>query len=323
MINLQESLDIINREIQTIQYPQNPAGLYEPIAYLLAMKGKKIRPALTLLACNLYRDDVETAIRPALAWEIFHNFTLMHDDVMDKADLRRGQPTVHKKWNENAAILSGDATLILSYVFMTDSAMENLKPLLDLFSTTAAEICEGQQYDMEFERRTDVSEQEYIEMIRLKTAVMFGACFKTGAIIGGADKKDLQNLYDFGINLGIAFQIKDDLLDVYGNPGVFGKKTGGDILCNKKTYLLINALNRADKPERENLLHWLGRNDNPQEKIIVVRNIYDRLAIPDIANASIQVFYEKALMAFHAISVSESRKEILKDVAKDIIEREF
>ncbi|MDR2622296.1 MAG: polyprenyl synthetase family protein [Dysgonamonadaceae bacterium] len=323
MLSLQDSLDIINREIQAIQYPRNPSGLYEPIAYLLTMKGKKIRPAFTLLACNLYKNEVEAAIRPALAWEIFHNFTLMHDDVMDKADLRRGQPTAHKKWNENVAILSGDAMLILSYIFMTKSVTENLRLLLDLFSQTATEICEGQQYDMEFEQREDVSEQEYIEMIRLKTAVMFGACLKTGAIIGGADEKDRQNLYNFGINLGIAFQIKDDLLDVYGNPDVFGKKTGGDILCNKKTYLLINALNRADKTDREKLLKWLACDDKPREKIIAVRNLYDQLAIPGKANESIQFFYEKALTAFHAIPVDENKKKILENIAKDLMEREF
>jgi geranylgeranyl diphosphate synthase type II len=323
MLSLQDSLDIINQEIQAVRYPKNPAGLYEPIAYLLALKGKKIRPAFTLLACNLYRDEVDAAIRPALAWEIFHNFTLMHDDVMDKADLRRGQPTVHKKWNENAAILSGDAMLILSYIFMAESVTENLKPLLDLFSQTATEICEGQQYDMEFERRPDVSEQEYIEMIRLKTAVMLGACLKSGAIVGGADDKDAQNLYDFGINLGIAFQIKDDLLDVYGNPDVFGKKTGGDILCNKKTYLLINALNKADKANKENLLRWLECSNKPQEKIIAVRNLYDQLAIPEKANEAIRLFYEKALAAFQAVSVDENRKKILKNVAKDLMEREF
>jgi len=323
MLSLQDSLDIINREIQAIHYPKNPTGLYEPIAYLLSLKGKKIRPAFTLLACNLYRDDVEIAIRPALAWEILHNFTLMHDDVMDKADLRRGQATVHKKWNENTAILSGDAMLILSYTYMTESVTENLKPLLDLFSQTAAQICEGQQYDMEFEQRLDVSEKEYIEMIRLKTAVLLGACLKSGAIIGGGSEKDAQNLYDFGINLGIAFQIKDDLLDVYGNPDVFGKKTGGDILCNKKTYLLIDALNRADKTDKEELLKWLACEDKPQEKIVAVRNLYNRLDIPGKADAAIRFFYEKALTAFQAVSVEENKKKILKDIAKDLMDREF
>jgi len=323
MLNLQDSLDIINREIQAIHYPKNPAGLYEPIAYLLSLKGKKIRPAFTLLACNLYQDEVKTAIHPALAWEILHNFTLMHDDVMDKADLRRGQATVHKKWNENTAILSGDAMLILSYTFLTKSVTKNLKPLLDLFSQTAIQICEGQQYDMEFEQRLNVSEQEYIEMIRLKTAVLLGACLKSGAIIGGADEKDSQNLYDFGINLGIAFQIKDDLLDVYGNPDVFGKKTGGDILCNKKTFLLIDALNRSDKTDKEELLKWLACENKPQEKIVAVRDLYNKLDIPEKVDAMIRFFYEKALTAFQAVSVDENKKKILENIAKDLMEREF
>ena len=323
MLNLQDSLDIINREIQAIYYPKNPAGLYEPIAYLLFLKGKKIRPAFTLLACNLYQDEVEAAVRPALAWEILHNFTLMHDDVMDKADLRRGQATVHKKWNENTAILSGDAMLILAYIFMTKSVTENLRPLLDLFSQTAIQICEGQQYDMEFEQRLDVSEQEYIEMIRLKTAVLLGACLKSGAIIGGADEKDSQNLYDFGINLGIAFQIKDDLLDVYGNPDVFGKKTGGDILCNKKTFLLINALNRSDKTDKEELLKWLACENKPREKIVAVRDLYDKMDIPEKVNAMIHLFYEKALTAFQEVSVDRNKKKILENIAKDLMEREF
>lgn len=323
MLSLQDTLKIINREIQAIQYPETPAGLYEPIAYLLTLKGKKLRPAFTLLACNLYRDDVEAAICPALAWEIFHNFTLMHDDVMDKAELRRGQPTVHKKWNENTAVLSGDAMLILSYTFMAKSLAGNIKPLLDLFSMTATEICEGQQYDMEFERRPDVSEQEYIEMIRLKTAVMFGACLRSGAIIGGANEADGQNLYDFGIYLGIAFQIKDDLLDVYGNPDVFGKETGRDILCNKKTYLLISALNSADTTDKAELLKWLACNDRPEEKIVAVRSLYDKLDIPEKANETVHIFYRKALSALQAVSTDENRKKVLKNIAEKLMEREL
>jgi geranylgeranyl diphosphate synthase type II len=323
MLSFQDTLEIINREIQAIQYPETPAGLYQPIAYLLTPKGKKLRPAFTLLACNLYRENIEVAVRPALAWEIFHNFTLMHDDVMDKAELRRGQPAVHKKWDENTAILSGDAMLIFSYIFMTESLTEHLKPLLNLFSLTAIKICEGQQYDMEFERRSDVSEQEYIKMIRLKTAVLLGACLQSGAIIGGADETDRQNLYDFGIYLGIAFQIKDDLLDVYGNTRVLGKKTGGDILCNKKTYLLINALNTADITNKSELLKWLACDDKPEEKIAAVRNLYNKLAIPEKADETIRIFYGKALTALQAVSVDENKKTVLKNIAKELMEREF
>jgi geranylgeranyl diphosphate synthase type II len=322
MITFQDALAIINREIQSIEYPTNPSGLYEPITYLLLLKGKKIRPALTLLACNLYRDDVDDAIYPALAWEIFHNFTLMHDDVMDKADVRRGQPTVHKKWNENTAILSGDAMLILAYKYMTQSPLKNLKPLLDLFSETAADICNGQQYDMEFENRLDVTENEYIQMIRLKTAVMLGACLKSGAIVGGATENDQQNLYEFGINLGIAFQIKDDLLDVYGDPNVFGKKIGGDILCNKKTYLLINALNSADKEIKTELLRWIHTDVRSEEKIEAVRKLYDKLAIEEKANSAILMYYKRSMDALQSVAVSEEKKKILTNLANNLMARE-
>ncbi|GHT15581.1 isoprenyl synthetase [Bacteroidia bacterium] len=322
MITFQDTLTIINREIQSIEYPQNPAGLYEPAAYLLAMKGKKIRPALTLLSCNLYRENVEKALNPALAWEIFHNFTLMHDDVMDKADIRRDQPTVHKKWNENTAILSGDAMLILSYKYMAKSPLQKLNPLLDLFSQTAAEICEGQQYDMEFEKRLEVTEDEYINMIRLKTAVMLGACLKTGAIIGEANENDQQNLYDFGIHLGIAFQIKDDILDVYGNQDVFGKKIGGDILCNKKTFLLIKALETANNEDKSELLRWIQTDTQSEEKIEAVRQLYNKLGIKDLAFHAMEDYYEKAKTALQAVSVEEERKNTLMSLAMDLMERE-
>ena len=317
-----EALSIINKEIKSIEYPRNQSGLYDPIAYILALKGKKIRPALTLLACNMYNEDVKDAIHAALAWEIFHNFTLMHDDVMDKADLRRGQATVHKKWNENTAILSGDAMLILSYMYMAKSSSKNLKILLDLFSDTAAKICEGQQFDMEYEKRTNISEKEYVEMIQLKTAVMLGACLKSGAIVGGADKSDQQNLYDFGINLGIAFQIKDDWLDVYGNPEVFGKKTGGDILCNKKTFLLVNALETAKNEDKETLFYWLGNTTQPDEKINAIRQLYDKLSINEKTQNELQNYYNKAIDALQKVSVETKRKKVLEDIAGNLINRE-
>ena len=318
-----DALAIINKEIQAIEYPDNPSGLYEPIAYLLALKGKKIRPALTLLACNLYSGDVSEAINAALAWEIFHNFTLMHDDVMDKADLRRGQATVHKKWNENTAILSGDAMLILSYVYMTKSSPLNLTALLDLFSDTAAKICEGQQYDMEYESRKIISKEEYLEMIRLKTAVMLGACLKSGAIIGGAAESDRQNLYDFGVLLGTAFQIKDDWLDVYGNAALVGKKTGGDILCNKKTFLLVTALETAGKEDKEALLYWTGNNMQSEEKITAVRRLYDKLSIEEKTKRVLQDYYNQAINVLQKISVDAERKKVLEDIAGNLIERAY
>jgi geranylgeranyl diphosphate synthase type II len=318
-----DALTMINKEIQSIEYPESPSGLYNPIAYLLALKGKKIRPALTLLACNLYCDEVKEALPVALAWEIFHNFTLMHDDLMDKADLRRGQATVHKKWNDNTAILSGDAMLILSYMYLAKSTFPNLKILLDLFSDTAAKICEGQQFDMEYEKRMFISEEEYIEMIRLKTAVMLGACLKSGAMLGEASESDRQNLYDFGISLGIAFQIQDDWLDVYGNPELVGKKTGGDILCNKKTFLLVNALETAKNEDKETLLYWLDNNKQPDEKINAVRQIYDKLLVEEKTKAVLLSYYHQAKNALQKVSVNKERKKILEDIAGELIERKY
>jgi len=323
IMTLPDALAIINREIQSVEYPVSPSGLYDPIAYLLALKGKKIRPALTLLACNLYSGNVNEAINTALAWEIFHNFTLMHDDVMDKADLRRGKATVHKKWDENTAILSGDAMLILSYMYMTKSSPRNLTVLLDLFSDTAAKICEGQQYDMEYEKQTFISEKEYIEMIRLKTAVMLGACLKSGAIIGGAPENDRQNLYDFGILLGTAFQIKDDWLDVYGDSNILGKNIGGDILCNKKTFLLVTALETALEKDKESLLYWLNNDRQPEEKIMAIRRLYDNLSIREKTRIVLQNYYDQAIIVLQKIPVETARKKVLEDIAGDLIERAY
>lgn len=322
-MTFQEALAVINKEIQRIDYPQDSSGLYKPVDYLLSLKGKKIRPALTLLACNLYREEVKEAIFPALAWEIFHNFTLMHDDVMDKADIRRGHPTVHKQWNENTAILSGDAMLILAYTYMAKSPQSKLKRLLDLFSDTAAGICSGQQHDMDFEKRMDVTENEYINMIYLKTAIMMGACLQTGAIVGGAGASDRQNLYDFGIHLGIAFQIEDDILDVYGDPEAFGKKIGGDILCNKKTYLLIKALDTAEGNDKKELLHWIGNDDQSESKITAVRDLYDKLTVKDAAYAIIAAYCKKAEAALQTVAVEEEKKEVLMDFTLNLKDRKY
>jgi len=322
MLQFEDTLSIINERIRQIPYPSQPENLYKPIAYLLSLKGKKVRPAITLLACNLYIEDIEEAIDPALAWEIFHNFTLMHDDVMDKADMRRGQLTVHKKWNENTAILSGDSMLILAYTYMTKSPGRYLKTLLDLFSRTADEICAGQQYDMDFETRLDISEEEYIRMIRLKTAVMLAACLQTGGIVGGASDADQKNLYEFGINLGISFQIRDDLLDVYGDPEVFGKQIGGDILCNKKTFLLIQALSQSEGEEKDSLLSWLNTTDRTDEKIAAVKEIYTGLGLKEKAENRINEYYLKAKNALDALSVSQDRKSILSELAQSLMGRE-
>ncbi len=324
MITFEQSLDIIRENIGKIVYPQHPDQLYEPIRYILDLGGKRARPALVLLACNLYKDDVSESVQPALAWEVFHNFTLMHDDVMDKADIRRGKQTVHKVWNENTAILSGDSMLILAYQIMAKAPSDVMRSLLDLFSKTAAEICEGQQLDMEFESRLNVTEEEYLEMICLKTAVMIGACLKSGAIVGGARMVDLNLLYEFGINLGLAFQIKDDFLDIYGDPAVFGKNIGGDILCNKKTYFLVNALQLAENEEKESLLNWLNASSyNEKEKINGITAIYDKLELKQRAEDKMKALYEKSLSSLRQVDLPEDKKTVLYEYAKQLMERDY
>ena len=321
MISFSEVQAIIKENIQNIQYPNQPQKLYQPIEYILSLKGKKIRPALVLLACNLYKENIQESVNSALAWEIFHNFTLMHDDVMDNADVRRGEPTVHKKWNENTAILSGDAMLVLAYKYISMYSGEKLSVLLDLFNKTTAEIFDGQEYDMQFEERMDVTEEEYLNMIRLKTAVMIGACLKTGAIIGNADKKDQELLYDFGINLGIAFQIQDDTLDIYGNSIIFGKNIGGDILCNKKTFFLINAFNLSERNDKEELIRWLETENRPEEKIKAITDLYNRLGIRIKAQNKMEEYYQKAIIALDNVSVSEEKKQALKNLAEELMDR--
>jgi geranylgeranyl diphosphate synthase type II len=318
-MTVKEALSIINQEINNIKYPSHPPRLYDPIAYLLSLKGKKIRPVLTLLACNLYKEESTEAINMALAWEIFHNFTLMHDDVMDKADLRRGELTVHKKWGENTAILSGDTMLILAYKYLAKSNSQYLNELLDLFSQTASGICDGQELDMQFENRLDVTEDEYLEMICLKTAILLGGCLKSGAIIGGASGDDQQLLYDFGINLGLAFQMQDDLLDVFGDSSVFGKKIGGDILCNKKTYLLVNALNTSDEKVKNDLLYWLNVKDNDEVKIKSVTRIYEQLYLKEKTRDKMEQYYQTAIHTLNLVNVEKNKKLILMTLAKELM----
>jgi len=275
------------------------------------------------MAYNLYREDVEKAIRPAIGLEVFHNFTLLHDDLMDQADKRRNKPTVHKVWNANTAILSGDAMLIAAYQLIGETAPEHLKEVLDLFTRTALEICGGQQYDMEFESRMDVSEEEYLEMIRLKTAVLLACSLKTGAILGGASREDAENLYRFGINIGLAFQLQDDLLDVYGDTKTFGKNIGGDILCNKKTFLLINALRRAEGEQKAQLEHWIARKDfDAAEKIAAVTNIYNVLGLKELSEAKMQTYYAEGMKNLAALSVSEERLAVLKEVTSRLMFRQ-
>lgn len=310
--------------LRNLQFANPPQSLYEPVKYILSLGGKRVRPALVLMACNMYKDSVEEALMPAMALEVFHNFTLLHDDLMDKADKRRNKPTVHKVWNENTAILSGDAMLIFAYELLGKTDAAYLGRILPLFTKTAAEICGGQQYDMEFESRMDVSEPEYLEMIRLKTAVLLACALQMGAIVGGASEQDCDRLYQFGINIGLAFQLQDDLLDIYGNTDVFGKNIGGDILCNKKTYFLINALRQSQGELHKELLHWLSEEAyDPKEKIQAVTYIYNRLQLRQQTEAKIKEYFDVAVSLLSGLDVLPERKTVLVEVCSRLMNRKF
>ena len=322
MKTFNELRDQISIELEKLNWQNEPRGLYEPIAYELSIGGKRVRPVLTMMACNLFSDDLKAAIAPALGIEVFHNFTLLHDDIMDRADIRRGLPTVHKKWNDNTAILSGDVMLIVAYQLIAQTPMPHLKEVLDLFSKTAAEICEGQQYDVDYEARKKVEIDEYIEMIRLKTAVLLGCALKTGAIIGNASPADANLLYDVGINIGLAFQLKDDLLDVYGDEATFGKKIGGDILCNKKTYLLIQALECAQGEDKVKLNRFLeDKTLGDAEKIKSVTLMYDKLGVKQKCEDKLCYYYEKAIANLDKIAVSDNKKQELRKLAEKLLSR--
>ena len=316
-------LDKVNAHIETLDYAHEPMNLYEPVKYILSLGGKRIRPAMMLMAYNMYRDDVEKILDPALALEIYHNFTLLHDDLMDHADVRRGKPTVHKRWDANTAILSGDVMITLADVYMSRVDDAHFREVMATFHKTSIEIAEGQQYDMDFETHTDVTEAEYIEMIRLKTSVLLACALKIGAILGGASKEDAQHLYRLGECIGLAFQLRDDYLDVYGDPKVFGKKIGGDILCNKKTYLYINALRLADKEQRAQLDYWATATDIiPEEKIAAVTAIYTALELPAKSRAIEERYYSLAKAELEALSVSAEQKEVLRQFMAMLMERD-
>ena len=261
MYTSEELLKKVNEALDGLVYDRKPFTLYEPIKYVLSLGGKRVRPVLMLLAYNLYKDDPERIMTQAIGLETYHNFTLLHDDLMDNADMRRGHETVHKKWDDNQAILSGDTMLLQAFERIEACEVDKVKDVFRTFLVTTYEIGEGQQLDVEFETRNDVREEEYIEMIRLKTSVLLACAVKIGAILADAPKNDWDNLYKFGEQIGLAFQLQDDLLDVYGDPKVFGKNIGGDITSNKKTYMLINAYNRANEAQRQELMKWISAKD--------------------------------------------------------------
>lgn len=319
MRTFEEICRTIEEALARLTFDQPPRSLFDPITYILSLGGKRIRPALALMACDLFGGKNEDVLQPALGLEVFHNFTLLHDDLMDEADRRRDKPTVHKLWNPNVAILSGDAMLICAYQLV---AKANDKAILELFSRTALEICAGQQYDMEFESRSDVTEEEYIEMIRLKTAVLLACALKVGAMIGGASAADADALYDYGIHIGLAFQLQDDLLDVYGDPKTFGKNIGGDILCNKKTFLLINALSAASEEQRQVMEDWMARTTyDAQEKIAAFASLYDDLSIRDLTERRIEDYYRMADEDLARLSIAPETLSVLKGTCDRLMKR--
>ena len=323
MFTSNELLSKVNDFIANLSYDRKPESIYAPIKYVLSIGGKRIRPVLMLLSYNLYKDNPESILMQACALETYHNYTLLHDDLMDNADVRRGMPTVHRKWDANTAILSGDSMLVLAYQRMAQCAPSKLKPVLDLFTEPALEIGEGQQYDMDFERRTDVTEAEYIEMIRLKTSVLLACAMKTGAILADAPAADADRLYQFGEQIGLAFQLQDDLLDVYGDPAVFGKAIGGDIVSNKKTYMLINAYQLAGPSQRSELMRWITAVDfDRAEKVAAVTRIYDELGIRGLCEARINQYFDRASEYLAAVGVDDARKEQLRRFAQEMMHRE-
>ncbi len=322
MYSWEEIREKINEFIANLQIEREPKELYRPITYTLSQSGKRVRPVLCLMAYNMYKEDVESALYPAVAMETYHNYTLIHDDVMDRADIRRGEPTVAAKWGDNAAILSGDTMLVLAYELMTKAPDNKLRAMLDLFTATAKEIGEGQQYDMEFETRDKVAEEEYIEMIRLKTSVLMAACMKMGGILADASDEDLQNLYAYGETMGLAFQLQDDVLDVYGDVSVFGKKIGGDIVCNKKTFLLIKAMELASPEQRAELAEWMARETfDEQEKIARFTAIYDALGVRAICEKRINELFAKCDEYIDKIALPAERKSNLRGFVDSLLNR--
>jgi geranylgeranyl diphosphate synthase type II len=322
MYDIKQAQEIVNKALIAANVSKEPAGLYEPIAYALSVGGKRLRPALTIMGCNLFTDSVEGAIDAAIGIEVFHNFTLLHDDIMDNADIRRGNPTVHKKWDENTAILSGDAMMIKASQFVTRTHEEFLKPVLKTFNKAAIQVCEGQQYDMNFENQSFVAEENYLEMIRLKTAVLLAASLKIGAIIGGASNEDAQHLYNFGENLGLAFQLQDDLLDTYGDAKIFGKNIGGDIASNKKTFLLIKALSTAKGDDLAELKDYLQKDDFDRDhKVDTFKRIYDSVNIKETTGDRIKHYFNLANEELNKITVKDEKKTLLKEFCESLMVR--
>ncbi len=326
MDSIKQFQEKIESELKSIQYGSNPKELYEPIEYIMSLGGKRMRPVLVLMACDFFGGDVNKAIHPSIAIELFHNFTLVHDDIMDNAPLRRGNKTVHEKWNNNIAILSGDAMIVKAYQEICKTNSEILPTLLNIFSDTAIKVCEGQQMDMNYEKLTKVSILQYIKMIELKTAVLLAGALKIGAIIGKAKEEDANALYEFGKHIGIAFQLQDDILDVYANAEKFGKQKGGDIIANKKTYLLLKAMEMAENNRymKEELQQWIAApHFNAAEKVEAITSIYNFLNVKELARNEMKKHYDIAIKSLENIPVAEIKKKELVDFADSLMVREI
>jgi geranylgeranyl diphosphate synthase type II len=322
-MNFDKLATALKEEISIQKYGQSPAELYDPIAYIMALGGKRLRPMLTLIGTSLYSDNWQKALKPAMAVEVFHNFTLLHDDIMDKAPTRRGKPTVHEKWNDNVAILSGDVMLVRAYEFLFGVDNQLLVPILKGFSQTAAEVCEGQQLDMNFETLNDVTLTEYLNMIRLKTSVLLGFSLKLGALLGGANHLDCEKLYNIGVNAGIGFQLMDDILDVYGDPEKFGKQVGGDIISNKKTYLLILAKNQAKAEVEVKLQNLISATEfDKVEKVQEVTAIYNSLHIKEQVEIAMNSYFQKCFDEIETLSLPQNKKNLLTNFFKELTQRE-
>ena len=323
MYTSEELLKKVNEALDNVVYDRQPASLYDPIKYVLSIGGKRVRPVLTMLSYNLYKDDPLSIMPQAIGLETYHNFTLLHDDLMDHADMRRGHETVHKKWDANRAILSGDTMLLQAFERVEDCDPAKLPAVFKVFIQTTLEIGEGQQLDVEFETRNDVTEDEYIEMIRLKTSVLLACASKVGSIMADAPAEDVENMYKFGEKLGLAFQLQDDLLDVYGDPAVFGKNIGGDITSNKKTYMLINAVNRANPAQREQLMKWIDAKEfDRNEKVKAVTELYNEIGIRELCEQKIEEYYQKSLVYLAKVNLPEERKAELKAYAAEMMKRQ-
>ncbi|MCH2224249.1 MAG: polyprenyl synthetase family protein [Crocinitomicaceae bacterium] len=313
---------MIEAGLSTLDFPKTPERLYDPLRYFLQIGGKRIRPVLTILGAELFGADFKIALPQALAIETFHNFTLIHDDIMDEAPLRRNQTTVHEKWNRDVAILSGDVLLVKAYQLLAQINPKQLPEALDLFNRTAAEVCEGQQMDMDFEERQDVTVPEYIEMIRLKTSILLGGALTMGAIVANASAEDKKHIYDFGQYIGIAFQIQDDILDLYADPKKFGKQVGGDVIANKKTLLHLTAIG-ACSSEQLSVLKQLQSEKNLEIKIEKTRSLFDHLGVKESCRIRMDEYYQKALFSLEKVSVNESNKVELRHLAAYLMEREL